>query len=631
MKLYLRRRGPDRPSRPHPRWLPPIRLLLTFVMLPPILGMAVLATSAATTRWDQRGAADAMARDAVELDRLIVLRGDIAAEHVSAASVTTGTDLGIAPARLSALYRIDFIGRMRLERDKVDADPTVTTYPDLAADLARLRRLRSEIDAGHSGFAAVEVLFARFEADINRHWRSRFDDARRIEITAVHGVGSASDQLDVVEATFTAFNAALARTSFTNAVLTGHKTQANIEAVIAANTRFSTAVANFSDRLGPRATIAWREVQADPDSRHFDAVVDEAIRVGVGGARSALSSDPTAYGAALIAAGQWVVDLTRVNAAASIDLNDRVRLLGASAQRAFLIATTGASVAIVLAAVAAALTARAVARPARRLASFARRISDGEFSIPPLARNGVRELAETSRALNDLTATLAALEQYALTLAGDPTSPTLNQRLPGPTGAALQATVDQLRDSVHERERHRLELQEAATHDTLTGLLNRGAAMDAIERDVARSQRDETNMMILFIDLDAFKNINDTYGHHVGDAALRLAAEALRAATRQSDVVARIGGDEFLVAGVASGPEEMEHIAQRVHDAISSQSVSSEGRRIAIDNSIGIASIQLGDTAESVIRNADEALYRAKRRGRNQVAWNRPDLSRTSG
>jgi diguanylate cyclase len=183
---------------------------------------------------------------------------------------------------------------------------------------------------------------------------------------------------------------------------------------------------------------------------------------------------------------------------------------------------------------------------------------------------------------------------------------------------------------VHERERHRLELQQAATHDALTGLLNRGAAMDAIARDLARSQRDETPMMILFIDLDAFKSINDTYGHHVGDAALRQTAEALRAATRQSDIVARLGGDEFLVAGVASGAEEMEVIARRVHDSISSRSVSNNGRRIAIDNSIGIASIQPGDTADSIVRNADEALYRAKRRGRNQVAWNRPDLSQTS-
>ncbi len=629
MQQVFRRRDPRLPSRPHPRWLPPVRLLLAFVMLPPILGMALLATSSATARWAQRAAANSMTRDAAQLDRLIVLRGNITAEHVTTTSIATATELGITSARLSALYHIDFIGQMRLEREKVDANPTVTAYPDLAADLARLRTLRADIDKGTAGSAAVNASFARFDGDIDRHWQSYFDDARHLD-TAELGIGSADRQLDVVQATFTAFREAFARIGTTNALLTGQETGANVEALIAANTRFSTAVADFSGRLGPIATIAWREVQADPASRRFDAVVAEAVRVGVGGHRSALSSDPTAYGAALIAAGNWVVDLTHVNAAASIDLNDHMGLLGASAQRAYLISMIGASLAIVLAAVAAAVTARAVARPARRLASSARRISNGEFSIPPLSREGVRELAETSRALNDVTATLAALEQYAITLAGDPTSPTLNQRLPGPTGAALQATVDQLRDSVHERERHRLELQEAATHDALTGLLNRGAAMDAIARDLARSQRDETPMMMLFIDLDAFKSINDTYGHNIGDAALRLTAEALRAATRQSDIVARLGGDEFLVAGVASGAEEMEVIARRVHDAISSRSVSNDGRGIAIDNSIGIASIQPGDTADSMIRNADEALYRAKRRGRNQVAWNRPDLSQTS-
>ncbi len=176
MKLFRLGRGPV-PSRHRPRWLPPIRLLLTFVVLPPILGMALLATSTATTRWDQRNAANAMARDAVELDRLIILRGDIAAEHVTSASITTGADFGITPARLSALYHVDFVARMRVARDKVDADPTVSAYPDLASDLLRLRELRSEIDGGKSGFAAVETLFAGFEADTDRHWQSRFDDA----------------------------------------------------------------------------------------------------------------------------------------------------------------------------------------------------------------------------------------------------------------------------------------------------------------------------------------------------------------------------------------------------------------------------------------------------------------------
>jgi len=185
-------------------------------------------------------------------------------------------------------------------------------------------------------------------------------------------------------------------------------------------------------------------------------------------------------------------------------------------------------------------------------------------------------------------------------------------------------TLDHLRDSVHEREQHRLALEEAATHDGLTGLLNRGAALEAITRDLARSRRDNTPLMILFIDLDAFKHVNDTYGHDVGDDALRITADALRTATRESDVIARLGGDEFLVSGFATGPAEVETIARRVHDAISEATLLIADERTTINSSIGIALAEPDDTAESFVRNADLALYRAKRGGRDQVAWHDP-------
>ena len=228
-----------------------------------------------------------------------------------------------------------------------------------------------------------------------------------------------------------------------------------------------------------------------------------------------------------------------------------------------------------------------------------------------------------------MAATLTALERYAVTLAEQPLSTTLNEPLPGRTGRALQVTLDHLQDSVHEREHDRATLQRASTHDDLTGLLNRGAALEAITRDLARSRRDNIPLMVLFIDLDAFKLINDTYGHQIGDDALRITADALRAEARGSDVIARLGGDEFLVSGFAVDPAEVESIARRVHDAISARVVSIGEGRLEINSSIGIALAESDDTAESIVRRADLALYRAKRGGRDQVAW--PDrFSRTS-
>ena len=325
-------------------------------------------------------------------------------------------------------------------------------------------------------------------------------------------------------------------------------------------------------------------------------------------------------------ASRWIIDLAIVNGAASTDLDNSARHLETTAGHSFVTEILAVVFVALLVTAAAALTARAVGHPARRLATSARRISDGEFTIAALPPQGPRELAETARALNDVTATLTVLERYAMTLAEAPDSALLNQPLPGRTGQALQVTLDRLRDSVHEREEHRLALQELATHDGLTGLLNRAAAMDSISHELSRSQRDGTPMMVLFIDLDAFKGVNDNYGHDIGDAALRLTADALRATTRNTDVLARLGGDEFLVSGrAADGAAEVETFAQRVHDAIASGAVSVEGKDVALESSIGIAMAEPGDTADSLIRNADSALYLAKQRGRNQVVWHRPE------
>lgn len=622
--------GP-RPSGKHePRWRPTIGFLLALVVLFPTTGMAYLSTSSARTRWSQRGAAGEVNHDAVEMHRLIVFHGEITTEYVNAASISTALDLGLNEPRLSALYHVDFAARMRLARDKVDADTTAREFAELEADMSRLRRLRLDLDAGRAPFSVVNSFFKKLDADIDALWQGRLDEARRLATTAEQGGGLVLGQLDVMQATSTAFHSASQRIAFTNELLVGTPTPAKIAALIAANTRFSDAVADFSGRLGPNAASAWRKVQLSPSGRQFDAVVEKALRVGLAGGRSPLATDPTAYGAALIEAGEWVVNLTTVTAAASTDLTDVVRRLEADAVRSFIVGIAAASIAIALAAAAAALTARAVSRPAGRLAASARRISMGEFSIPPLPGEGPRELAETSRALNEMASTLTALERYAIALAEDPRSPTLRRPLPGRTGQALQETLDHLRDSVHDGERHRLALLEAATHDGLTGLLNRAAAMDALTRDLSRSERNGTPLMILFIDIDSFKSINDTYGHHVGDDALRLTADALRMATRLSDVVARFGGDEFLVCGFAADRAEVGAIAQRVHDAIALRSIPVDDGELTMHSSIGIAMAGSGDTADSLMRKADQALYVAKRSGRDQVVWHRPDSARAS-
>jgi diguanylate cyclase (GGDEF)-like protein len=275
------------------------------------------------------------------------------------------------------------------------------------------------------------------------------------------------------------------------------------------------------------------------------------------------------------------------------------------------------------------LIARQLVRPAVALELGARRVEHGQFELDPIEVRGPREVTATVEAFNDMAATLAALEHHAVTLAEDPESPELDAPLPGRTGRAMQVAIDRLRASIRQAEEHRAELHHLATRDGLTGLLNRSAAFEAIGRDLARTQREGTVLMALYVDLDGLKALNDSYGHAAGDAAIRRTADVLAATTRRADVVARLGGDEFLVAGVVpSGPPgvaEVQALADRVHEAVTAARVRLEdGVEVPLRASVGVAVSGPGtSTVAELIRAADDALYTAKRSGRGQVAWHR--------
>jgi diguanylate cyclase (GGDEF)-like protein/PAS domain S-box-containing protein len=167
-------------------------------------------------------------------------------------------------------------------------------------------------------------------------------------------------------------------------------------------------------------------------------------------------------------------------------------------------------------------------------------------------------------------------------------------------------------------DRHRLEesLRHQARHDGLTGLANRSALLEAMDRAMARGARNGTAVGLLFVDLDAFKDINDTAGHLTGDGALAEIASRVRRAVRADAVVARLGGDEFavLVEDLA-GPDAAVGVAERVQEAIGRplQAGSASHRFTA---SIGIAISGEGlETADDLLAAADRAMYAAKRAG----------------
>jgi diguanylate cyclase (GGDEF)-like protein len=180
-----------------------------------------------------------------------------------------------------------------------------------------------------------------------------------------------------------------------------------------------------------------------------------------------------------------------------------------------------------------------------------------------------------------------------------------------------------------ELDRRQEELAFMATHDALTGLPNRTLILDRLEQMIKRGRRNQTPVAALFIDLDSFKDINDTLGHRVGDRLLRAVAARLEGVLREADTLGRLGGDEFVVVAegtsLAAGPEL---IAERMLKALEQpfELEDGAGSRMVVTASVGVAVGEPRKTAEELLREADIAMYRAKWEGRNRFVVFRSEM-----
>lgn len=154
--------------------------------------------------------------------------------------------------------------------------------------------------------------------------------------------------------------------------------------------------------------------------------------------------------------------------------------------------------------------------------------------------------------------------------------------------------------------------------DSLTGLLSRAAMEDCIEQDLA-AQKD---FFLLMLDLDHFKNINDQYGHLVGDEVLRIVAQRLQKAVRDSDRIGRFGGEEFVALIRQDSLSRVLDISERIRLSVCREPVESNELVIEVSISIGLTKYHPDDTVAQLLERADQALYRAKQSGRNCVEVN---------
>lgn len=161
-----------------------------------------------------------------------------------------------------------------------------------------------------------------------------------------------------------------------------------------------------------------------------------------------------------------------------------------------------------------------------------------------------------------------------------------------------------------------------ATYDALTGLFTRRAFYEHAEQQLKVAQRESKNIAMLVADLDGFKGINDEFGHHAGDLALKFVSNVIKETVRSSDIAGRVGGDEFIFCLPNASRDEAMKLGARLVENVSSSSFVYDNSPIKLSLSVGMSASEkeLSKEIDAFIKEADQALYRAKKAGKNQLA-----------
>jgi diguanylate cyclase (GGDEF)-like protein len=259
------------------------------------------------------------------------------------------------------------------------------------------------------------------------------------------------------------------------------------------------------------------------------------------------------------------------------------------------------------------IIATSLTRPLRRLTRRAERLRDGDLTDQPMGAVGARELAALSTTFDQLSANLSLVNHQIETLgAGRINDDVLQRELPGAFGVAMRGSIRQATE-LTERLAHQ------AQRDAMTGLPNRAAVLDRLAAALDRSGRSGSQVSLLFIDLDGFKAVNDTYGHGAGDSVLNTVAQRFAEVVRGGEMVARLGGDEFVVVTESADQRDtIVALGQRLIELVEEPIALGDGM-FRLSASVGISTANADSTPLSILGQADQAVYEAKRSGRGKV------------
>jgi len=598
-----------------------ISLRLIVIALVPVIGLAWFASDETVGRQQTAQVARDVERQTGILLDLIQLRYLISFEEVPSLALAFGPSVGLSPAQISEILGTD-LGRLSADaRDQVDAALTAhaddTTLADVSRRLHGVRGLTTQEDVskgkllqGYSDLlgevdrladAQLRVTFEALPGDIPvERLRTVLDHLYQVHVAT----RAAASQLTGY------FDAALPGLGFGDGTLAGS---------LAGETAiYQSTTANFTSTLTGNAATEWARLERDPEVESFERQIDQTLSGDAPSFVADLSSMSTTVRAGLHRHAAFLDVLT----GASNDVRDAARHLRNDAMLAFRTAMLVLVVVSVLSAIVIYFVGRSISRPLQRLSRYAASVSAGDVHAErPHRRHGPIEVQTVDAAFDDVVANLQAIDAHALALAaGHLDDPVLATPLPGRLGQSLQASVEQLSRSIAEREDLHRRLAHESTHDGLTGVPNRSAAMFTLESAIARNRRRETSLAVLFVDLDDFKRTNDTLGHATGDEVLRETSRRLQQLARTDDTIARLGADEFLVVAEAVGSiHDAVDIGERIVASLSAP-MEVHGRTVRVGASVGIAMLMDGTTtADDLVREADLAVYRAKDEGRGRV------------
>ena len=609
------------------RWHPRISTILLGIVLLPVIGVGTLAYQSVDTASSHRREVSDLNDAIVDLTGALRLGAAVTDEKYWAYASESLDELGISDAIVMDMVGLDPWAEYDAATGRVDEFARAMGADELHD---RIRDIRADDDLGVPGReAAYDQIQAAVEV-LRKDASDRLVDMPgAVDLsTDIRTLRSAADLRDNAARQMAAFFALQFASSTT--------ADEAMRILIASNDRYRQLEDALVDsvRPGTRAAAVVDDLIDDEDQARFEdevrASVDQTLANGAAEtvtlSRELLFANATALADTFLGAKRAVDGHMRLVDAGAEDVAELAADLDADAAAQSRDAVIWGATVAAVALGGAVLGSRAIIVPLRRMADAADAMREGSLDHH-VEESGPQEMRSATRAMNEAVAQLQLAERQALALAqGDLDDPVLEISTPGALGRSLREAVAHLTSSLNDREEFRRRLAHEAAHDPLTGLPNRTASLAHLNRALGRAQRTGDRLAVLMIDLDGFKQVNDLHGHGAGDRVLVQVAQRLSEAIRQSDVVGRLGADEFIVVAEPVGDDtEAGTLAQRLADALE-EPIMAGGRRVAVSATIGIVSDDGTIGPDVLIREADAAVVEAKRTGGGKIMFCDDDL-----